>query len=146
MDMNEKLLTEKAISLSGFLAPDGTFTECESWEHTDTAKIICEEKYNKEFLSGIKAEDFLYDQGYCGFYARGASHRFLVNVNENEKAKDAKKKRVCLLTDEQHDFIISNLANANNDDQKAEIEEMLEWDSEYREESALKYYEDKYTK
>lgn len=124
------------MELCGFLAPDGTFTECECWSHTATAESIVNGKYNQNFYSGIQAEDFLYEKGYVGFYARSASHRFVVSEGE--------ERRIILLTDEQKDFIINNLVNANNDDQRAEIENILAYDSDYREDSILSRMEDKY--
>lgn len=124
------------MELCGFLAPDGTFTECEYWSHTATAESIANGKYNQTFYSGIQAEDFLYEKGYVGFYARSASHRFVVG--------EGKEKRIVLLTDEQKDFIINNLANANNNDQRVEIENILAYDSDYREDSILSRMEDKY--
>ena len=119
------------MKLSGFLAPDGAFTECPSWSHTYEAEKICKEKFNKEFYSGIEAEDFLYEQGYVGFYARNASHRFIVNGN------------IILLTDKQLDFIINNIDKANNDDQRKDIEDLLRYNEDYSEHSIIQHYEKK---
>ena len=119
------------MALCGFLAPDGTFTECDSWEHTSTAQEIAE-KCNQSFLNGIQAENFLFDAGYVGFYSRDASHRFIVGKG--------KERKILLLTDKQKDFIISNLINANNDEQKKAMQEILEHDDGYREYSILHHY------
>lgn len=119
------------MELSGFLAPDGTFNECKSWCHTSEAEKICKDKYGKEFTFSLHAEDFLYEQGYVGFYARNANHRFLVNG------------KVVLLTDEQVDFIINNLSKAYNDDQKKAMEDLLSYNDAYSERSILHYYESK---
>ena len=118
--------------LSGFLAPDGIYTECEYFGHMSAAKIIVEEKYNKS-LGGWDAEKFLYEQGYVGFYARNVGHTWRSKIN----------KRIITLTDEQRDFIIAHLEDANNDDQKRSMFEMLEWDDAYREDSILHHYEAK---
>lgn len=37
------------MELCGFLAPDGTFTECPSFAHISTAQDIAEKVYNREF-------------------------------------------------------------------------------------------------
>lgn len=123
------------MELCGFLAPDGTFTECECWSHVPTAEGIANGTYNKKFYSGVQAEDFLFDKGYVGFYARNASHRFVIGRGEERK--------ILLLTDEQKDFIINNLVNANNDEQRTEMQKILEYDDAYREDSILHHYENK---
>lgn len=121
------------MGLCGFLAPDGTFTECESWAHMDTAKSIAKSKHNTEFDRGYDAEKFLYEKGYVGFYARNTGHTWISKQD----------KRIILLSDEQRDFIIKNLSSANNDDQRKSMEELLEWDEGYREDSILHHYENK---
>ena len=118
--------------LCGFLDKEGTFTECDFWSHMSAAKQIAK-KYNKEFRNGYEAEKFLYEMGYVGFYARSVGHKWISNEN----------KRIILLSDEQRDFIIANLNLANNDDQKKSMEEILEWDNGYREDSILHHYENK---
>jgi len=119
------------MSLVGFLAPDGTWSECECFGHMSFAKIIAKARYDKVFDSGYDAERFLYENGYVGLYARNAGHTWLSEVD----------KRIITLTDEQRDFIITHLEDANNDDQKKSMLEMLEWDDAYREESILHHYE-----
>ena len=121
------------MKLCGFLAPDGTFSECDPYSHTWEAQRICENKHEKRFLSGIKAEDFLHEQGYVGFYSRDVSHRFIVDGN------------IILLTSEQVDFVIMHLNEALNADQKREIERLLEDNEAYSERSILKHYERKIT-
>lgn len=114
--------------LIGFLAMDGTYTECEPWAHLTTAQTICKEQFGK-ILNGIAAEDYLYDQGYVIFYARGASNRFLRN--------DC----FCPLSTEQLDFIIGHLKESNNEDQRTEIENMLRQHEGISGDSILDYYE-----
>lgn len=116
------------MNLCGFLAPNGTFTECPVWAHTSTAEVICQMVY-KKCDTGIEAEDFLYEQGYVGFYSRNVSHRWIVNHH------------ICMLTDEQLDFILSNKVNALNSDQEASINELLRWNDDYKESSILGRYE-----
>lgn len=116
------------MTLCGFLAPDGTYTECQPWEHMPSAQEICEAS-GKTGLNGIEAEDFLFDQGYVIFYARGVSRRAFVNRN------------LILMTDAQVDFMIQNLGNANNADQKKEMEDLLHDHEAMSEHSVLSYYE-----
>lgn len=117
--------------LIGFLAPDGTFTECDSYEHLELAKEIAEKKFQKPYLSGIKAEDLLFENGYIGFYSRNVSKRFIVNG------------KIILITDKQKDFIIENMCIANNDDQLKEMESMLKQNDDFAEDSVLTHYERK---
>jgi len=117
------------MKLCGFLAPDGTFSKCDPFVHTWEARKICINKYKKEFTSGIEAEQFLFSQGYVGFYSRDVSHRFIVDGN------------IILLTSEQVDFVIMHLNEALNADQKREIEKLLEDNEAYSERSILKHYE-----
>ena len=118
--------------LIGFLAPDGTYTECEHFGHMDHAKDLVEEGYDK-ILNGIDAERFLYENGYVGFYARNVGHEWLSKVDRH----------IITLTDEKRDFIIMHLEDTNNDDQKKSMFELLEWDDAYREDSILHHYEAK---
>ena len=124
--------------LSGFLAPDGTFTECGYQEHTDTATGIVNRVFGEKINNGIRAEDFLYENSYVGFYARGASHRFSIGKGD--------ERRVLLLTDAQKDFLINHLANANNDDQRNDMENLLRFDEDYREDSVLTRIENKFAR
>lgn len=119
--------------LVGLLAPDGIWTECESWTHLDTAQEICDKFYNKEFIFGYQAENFLYDKGYVIFSARGVSHKSIMNDGT-----------IVLLSQEQKDFIINNLSKANNNDQRESIIEMLKLDDDLREDSFISVIENKY--
>lgn len=119
------------MSLCGFLAPDGTFTECDSWEHMQTAENIAKEKYNKTFQHSYEAEQYLYEVGYVGFYARAVGYIWISRIDN----------RIILLTEAQKDFVISHLAKANNKDQKESMEDLLKWNDEYKEDSILSHYE-----
>jgi hypothetical protein len=46
-----------------------------------------------------------------------------------------------MLTDEQLAFILSNKANALNSDQENSINELLQWNDDYKESSILSHYE-----
>lgn len=119
------------MGLCGFLAPDGTYTECSSWEHLSTSLDICKRVYEKDFRSRLDAENYLFDIGYVEFNSRGASKRYIVDG------------KILLLSSAQKDFLIENLSNANNDDQRKEIMEILDYDDGYREDSMLNHYEKK---
>ena len=121
------------MSLCGFLAPDGTFTECDSWEHIQTAATIAKEKYNRTFQHSYEAEQYLYEVGYIGFYARAVGHTWISRIGNH----------IILLTDAQKDFVIDHLARANNNDQKKSMEDLLKWSDEYQEDSILSHYESK---
>ena len=121
------------MSLCGFLALDGTFTECDSWEHMQTAANIAREKYDKTFQHLYEAEQYLYKVGYIGFYARAVGYTGISRIDN----------RIILLTDAQKDFVISHLAKANNKDQKKSMEDLLTWNDDYWEDSILSHYESK---
>lgn len=123
--------------LCGFLAPDGTYTECEFFEHLDLANNIAEKKYNQNFESRLQAEDYLYDLGYIGLYARNASHLFRNRNNVRQ---------TILLTKEQINFLILNLENTNNESQKTSIQELLTRNEDYIEQSILTEMECAYFK
>lgn len=119
--------------LIGFLSPNGIFTECDSFGHMSKAETIAKSKYRKEFKNGYEAEQFLYEKGYVGFYARSVGFKFLVGTDDNKKVR--------LLSDKQRDFIINNLSNANNMNQQKDMEDLLEFDDGYRNENILQYFE-----
>lgn len=116
----------------GFLAPDGAFKKCAPWEHTKKVKEIILRKYGLEFKSGLQAEDYLYEQGYVIFFARGANFKF--NTSSGMRT----------LTKEQRDFLSGHLNEANNDEQRGYMEQILQYDQELREDNILLRMEEKY--
>jgi len=116
--------------LCGFLAPDGTYTSCPMFAHTECALDIVLEVYGEEFFNGIFAEDFLYEKGYVIFYARNARYRFFL-INQDGT------REVNLLTDAQIDFIINHLEQANNIEQNGDMLELLQWNEDIKEDSVL---------
>jgi len=124
-------------SLCGFLSPDGTFIECESWEHLDTAKKLVSEYYpNKTFQykNRLTYEDFLFDSGWVSFTSRGASFRFRVTEGFSS--------RIQLLSDSQKEFMVLHLEKANNDDQRNSMLELLARNDYYQEDLLLQKYDD----
>lgn len=110
------------MELCGFLAGDGTFTFCECWQHVASAQKLVQETYG-EYLTGIRAENFLMEQGYVVYYANS---------------------RMMLLTAEQKDFIVANLSNALTVEQRKSMEALLRQDEECQEKSVLSRMEAKY--
>lgn len=96
----------------GFLSPEGKFIECCSWGHTDKAKEICEEKYNKEFTIGLEAEDYLLSLGYLVLRARDAYMSYLNDC------------KWIVLTDEQINWLTENIETLN-ENQKKDLNEIL---------------------
>lgn len=103
----------KIKTLCGFLSPKGMYTECQPWEHMDTATEIVEKEYGQT-LSGMKSERLLLEKGYIGLYSRDIGFQWFNNH------------RLRSLTDEQVMFLIENSQYANNMEQKQAIEELLE--------------------
>lgn len=104
------------MELCGFLAGDGTFTFCECWQHVASAQKLVQETYG-EYLTGIRAENFLMEQGYVVYYANSVQHRFCIGFGA--------KSRMMLLTAEQKDFIVANLSNALTVEQRKSMEALL---------------------
>ena len=101
------------MELCGFLAGDGTFTFCECWQHVASAQKLVQETYG-EYLTGIRAENFLMEKGYVVYYANSVQHRFCIGFGA--------KSRMMLLTAEQKDFIVANLSNALTVEQRKSME------------------------
>ena len=121
-------------NLIGFLAPDGTFTECSTFEHMLTAEHIANTKHNQNFYSGLAAEEYLFDIGYVGFYACSALKSFVIG------------EKIVLLSKEQLIFIFTNLNRTNNSEQETSIRDMIELDDAYRENSCLDHVSNKFTR
>ena len=83
----------------GYLAPDGTLFECESWEHLDLAEKMVEKLTGKPTCAGLLAEDYLLDHGFVAVRARDVYAR-LGYVGDDNKFHH--------LTDEQKKWLIDN--------------------------------------
>lgn len=121
--------------LSGFLAPDGYYTECVRWSHLSTAERIAHEVYEQKAFEGLQAEEYLLDQGYVIFYMDGVQHRFQVKVCDVVKPLP--------LTSQQKDFMVKNLSRANNFRQRMEMENLLHYDMECQENGILSRMEER---
>ena len=98
-----------------------------------TAANITKKKYSRTFQHSYEAEQYLYEVGYVGFYARAVRYTRISRVDN----------RIVPLTEAQKDFVIDHLARANNKDQKKSMEDLLKWNDEYQEDSILSHYESK---
>ena len=103
----------------------------------DKAQELVETHYPEsktQFTNCLACEEYLYTLGWVGFYARESSFRFRV--------KETVGYRTQVLTKEQIDFILENLENANNDDQKQSMLEVLRHNEAYQEILLLQQYDD----
>ena len=80
-----------------------------------TAANITKKKYNRTFQHSYEAEQYLYEVGYVGFYARAVGYTRISRVDN----------RIVPLTEAQKDLVIDHLARANNKDQKKSMEDLL---------------------
>jgi hypothetical protein len=103
----------------GFLAPDGTFSKCDSHEHYYCAMKICE-SLGKGIFSGGSSEDYLLSKGYIIFRARDAYRDF--------HPADGK---YTTITENQVTFI-NSVEEWNNDSQEADVYDMLKFDGKLR--------------
>ena len=104
------------MELCGFLAEDGTFTYCECWQHVASAQKLVQEIYG-EYLTGIRAENFLMEKGYVIYYAHSVQHRFCIGFGA--------KSRITI-------------------EQRKSMEALLRQDEECQEQSVLSRMEAKY--
>ena len=121
--------------LSGFVSPDGTYTYCESYEHLDVAQTIVS-KLCGTIINRIRAEDYLFEHGYIELNSRGATFRFFI--------EDGTSKRMRGLSEEQKDFLINNLSNANNDSQLEDMQRLLKYNDDINSKRILNCIGDKY--
>ena len=112
------------MELCGFLAGDGTFTFCECWQHVASAQKLVQETYG-EYLTGIRAENFLMEKGYVVYYANSVQHRFCWIWCE--KQNDA-------IDSGTNDFIVANLSNALTVEQRKSMATIAAKMREVREE------------
>ncbi len=70
---------------TGILSPDGSFVECESYEHLDLAKEIAE-NLNSEYAhkNGVACEEYLQKLGYIIVRARDV-YGLIGYLDDNDK-------------------------------------------------------------
>lgn len=101
----------------GYLAPDGKFTSCTSYEHSSCATWICRKLGFGD--TGYEAEQRLLNLGYICFRSRDAFMNYFRN--------DVEERIPVIITDEQEQFIKENIEHMNNLEQLEDVNNMLEY-------------------
>lgn len=126
------------MKLCGFLSPDGIYTPCEPYEHMDTAIEIVQKshhcEFRKDFRNRLDAEFYLQKIGYVVFYARCVHKRFVVDG------------KITPLTRVQEDFLVLHMVDANNEEQKWDMDRILRQNDDFKEYSAMNYVSEKFMK
>ena len=104
--------------MTGFLSPRGKMTVCKTYDHGYCAEKICKSLKTDRSYVGYEAEDFLLSKGYVKFTSRGA----FMAMYKGERKDDIPM----TLTERQLAFIKENEDNWNNEDQKRDVEELME--------------------
>jgi len=112
-------------TLCGFLAPDGTFYQCQPYEHMDEAERIAKTVMNASFKNGLDAERFLLINSYVAFYSRRVG---FLSTGVFPNCGGGEGRVVRLLTDEQIAFLEDALIFCNIDEKRDCIKEILEED------------------
>ncbi len=118
MENNEENNMNK--SYIGILAPDGTFTPCEPYEHSDAALEIAEKISEKIFISRIDAEEYLLSLGYVEIQGHGA-------ISSIGTFKDSDSSERVHLTKEQKKWLEGNFENFS-DETRDEVNWIFEMD------------------
>lgn len=115
-DKSEKEIREcaRVSPLSGYLSPDGKFTECPYYGHMDCATKLVKNDFNLDISSGVKAEEFLLRNGYIGFYARTVA----AAPSRERDSED--------ITPQQREFLEKALSFCPLDEKKMAIELILD--------------------
>ena len=80
------------MSDNGYLTPEGILEECDSYEHCDKAREICE-SLGQKFLTGVQAENYLLDKGYVVVRTRDVYARLgYVHGDTFQHLTDAQRK------------------------------------------------------
>ena len=96
---------------TGILSPDGSFIECESYEHLDLAKEIAG-KLNGEYShkDGLACEEYLQKLGYIIVRARDM-YGLIGYLDDNDK--------IIYLSDEQKKWLENNYDKFPTDKQRS---------------------------
>lgn len=107
----------------GFLFPDGTFHQCESYEHLSKAAELCESLYSKSFTSTLEAENYLLSEGAVCVRSRDVYAHLGVRSDG----------RIVCLSDEQKHWLEQHYAEMNDAARKSVdslLDESSDWASE----------------
>lgn len=104
----------------GILSPNGSFIECESYEHLDLAKEIAE-KLNSEYShkNRLICEEYLQKLGYIIVRVRDV-YGLIGYLDDNDK--------VIYLTNEQKNWLESHYDEFPKDKQKS-IDDLIDYNS-----------------
>lgn len=99
------------MNYTGILSPDGSFVECESYEHLDLAKEIAE-KLNSDYSykNGVQCEEYLQKLGYIIVRARDV-YGLIGYLDDDDKF-------ICL-SDEQKKWLEDNYDDFPTDKQRS---------------------------
>ena len=99
------------MNYTGILSPDGTFIECESYDHLDLAKKIAEE-LNSEYShkNGTACEEYLQKLGYIIVRARDI-YGLVGYLDDNDK--------IIYLSDEQKKWLEEHYDEFPSDKQRS---------------------------
>lgn len=105
----------------GFLFPDGTLHQCESYDHLSKAAELCESLYNKSFMSTLDAENYLLSEiGAVCVRARDVYAHLGVR-------KDG---RIVCISDEQKHWLEQHYAEMN-DAARESVDDLLKESSDW---------------
>ena len=106
----------------GILAPDGTFTPCESYGHLDLSAEIAEEiSGGASFVSRIKAESYLLSLGYIEIQAHGV-------YSSIGYFKDGSAEERIHLTKSQKSWLEEHYEGCSDETRKG-IDDIFEWNN-----------------
>ena len=107
----------------GILSPNGSFIECESYEHLDLAKEIAE-KLNSDYShkNGVACEEYLQKLGYIIVRARDV-YGLIGYLNDG---------KVICLSNEQEKWLENHYDDFQTDKQRS-IDDLIDHNSWYKE-------------
>ena len=104
----------------GFLSPEGKFTYCSSYGHSDLATKLCEKLGIDE--EGYRGEQCLLEMGYICFRSRDA---YMNHYKQDADKLDYSKEAFNFITEKQLAFIKKHENDWNNYEQMKCIEDMV---------------------
>ena len=109
------------MNYTGILSPDGSFIECESYEHLDLAKEIAR-KLNGEYLhkDGLACEEYLQKLGYIIVRVRDV-YGLIGYLDDNDK--------IIYLSDEQKKWLEDNYDKFPTDKQRS-VDDLIDHNCE----------------
>ena len=111
------------MNYTGILSPNGSFIECESYEHLELAKEIAE-KLNSEYShkNGVVCEEYLQKLGYIIVRARDV-YGLIGYLDDDDK--------VIYLSDEQKKWLEDNYDEFPTDKQRS-VDDLIDHNGWYK--------------